>query len=186
MSALKWVYRLRGYLVTPPLILTLIWFDWEIEEPFVLPLGISFFLMGVILRLWAQQHLKYGLKVRKCLTTTGPYSFVRNPMYIGNVLICLGATVISELLWFVPITLFYYSWIYSLVVRYEEAHLSEKYGEPYRRYVLEVPRWFPKVLHFKNLGIINEYFRQSITVESLRLGLLLLYVVKEIIGKSMK
>lgn len=105
----RYFYRYRGFLVIPPMIFALICFKWEIEEPFIWPLGIGIFLMGVILRLWAQQHLHYGLKVRKKLTITGPYSFVRNPMYIGNILICLGTTVISELLWFVPITLYYYS-----------------------------------------------------------------------------
>lgn len=104
-------------------------------------------------------------------------------MYIGNILICLGATVISELLWFVPITLFYYLGLYSLVVRYEEVHLLEKYGESYRRYMLEVPRWLPKVFHFKKLGIINEYFSQSIIVEFPQLLLLLPFIIKEIIDK---
>lgn len=186
MSITHIAYRFRGFLVIPPLIFALIWFDWEIEEFFVWPLGISLFLIGIILRLWAQQHLHYGLKVHKRLTITGPYSFTRNPMYIGNILICLGATIISELLWFVPIAFLYYSFLYSLVVRYEETHLLEKYGEFYRRYIIEVPRWFPKVFHCENLGIINEYFRQSIMVELPRLGLLLPYILKEIIDKSMK
>jgi len=106
-------------------------------------------------------------------------------MYIGNVLICLGATIISELLWFVPVTLFYHLGLYSLVVRYEEAHLLEKYGESYRRYMFEVPRWLPtKTVHFKKLGlIIDEYFCQSVIVEFPRLFLLLPYIIKEVIDK---
>ncbi len=181
MIAPKSFYRYRGYLVAPPMIFALIWFDWEIEKTFVWPLGICIFLMGAIIRIWAQQHLRYGLRVRKNLTITGPYSFVRNPLYIGNILICLGAIIISELLWFVPATLLYHLYLYSLVVRYEEIHLLEKYGESYRRYMLEVPRWFPKVLPFKNLGLINRYFCQSIRVEFPRLLLLLPYIIKEIL-----
>lgn len=182
MSIPKWAYRFRGYLVTPPLIFALIWFHGEVEEYSVWPLGIFLFLLGVGVRMWAQQHLHYRLKVLKKLTVTGPYLFVRNPIYIGNILICLGATVISELLWFAPITVFYCFGIYSLVVRYEETHLFSKYGESYRKYMVEVPRWVPKVSPLKEIGIINEYLRPSIVVEIHCLLLVLLFILKEIIG----
>lgn len=178
----KWVYRFRGYLVAQPFIFAFFWFYWETEEYFVWPLGICLFLMGVALRIWAQQHLHYRLKVRKRLTTTGPYSFVTNPLYIGNILMCLGAIVISELLWLFPLTLFYCLGIYSLVVRYEESHLLYKYGESYRRYMVEVPRWLPKVIRLKNLGLINKYFHQSIVAEIHCSLLVLPFILEEIIG----
>jgi protein-S-isoprenylcysteine O-methyltransferase Ste14 len=183
MSVLKWVYPYRNYLVSPALIFTMICFRWEEEGWFVWSLGISLLLFGIFLRIWAQQHLHYRLKVHKTLTITGPYSFVRNPMYLGNILICLGTTVISELLWFVPITFLYCLGIYSLVVRYEEAHLLEKYGESYCKYKAEIPRWLPKVPRFKPIVLINEYFYQSIVIESASLLLLLPYILKEIIEK---
>ena len=178
----KWVYGFRGYLVALPLIFALFWFHWETEEYFVWQLGISLFLMGIALRMWAQQHLHYRLKVHKRLTVTGPYSFIRNPIYIGNILICLSATVISELLWLVPLTLFYCLGIYSLVVRYEEYHLLDKYGESYLKYIKEVPRWLPKVIRLKNLGLINEYFQQSIVSEIQCVFLLLPYFLKELMS----
>jgi len=109
-------------------------------------LGLFIFISGLFLRIWAQQHLHYRLKIHKRLTVTGPYSLVRNPMYIGNILICSGLTIISELLWILPITLFYNFGLYSLVIRYEEVHLIEKYGESYRKYKEKVPRWLPKKL----------------------------------------
>ena len=183
MSGPQWVYRYRGYLVSLPLIFALICFHWETEEWFIWPLGISVFLIGVFLRIWAQQHLHYRLRIHKIQTITGPYSFLRNPMYLGNILICLGATIISELLWFVPITFFYCFGVYSFVVRYEETHLLEKYGESYCKYKAEVPRWLPKILSSKPIGLINEKFSQSIVIESTSLLLLLPYLLKEIIEK---
>jgi protein-S-isoprenylcysteine O-methyltransferase Ste14 len=176
----RWIYRFRGYLVSPPLIFSLVWFRWEIEaEYFIWPLGIGLVLIGVILRIWAQQHLHYRLKFHKSLTATGPYLFVRNPIYIGNTLICLGVTVTSELLWFCPITVFWCLGIYSFVVRYEEAHLSEKYGDAYREYRGEVPRWFPRGPHFENLGLINENFGSSISCEVWCLLILIPYILKD-------
>ena len=183
MSVSKWVYRLRGYLVAPPLIFALFYPPYEMEARFVWPVGIFLLVLGVAIRLWAQQHLRYRL-AHKSLTMTGPYQFVRNPIYLGNLFLCLGATVLSELLWFVPITLFYCFGIYSLVVRYEETHLSSKYGEPYDRYLAEVPRWFPKLRRVKNLGITNEYLKQAIIHEMHCFLLLLPYLLKEIITSN--
>jgi len=182
MSIKQMAYRLRGFLISLPLIYTLISYSFETEDEWLIwPVGVSIFLSGLFLRIWAQQHLHYRLRVKKYLTTTGPYSFVRNPIYLGNILICLGVIVTSELLWFVPITFLYCFCIYSFVVSYEEGHLSEKYGEPYRRYLSEVPRWFPKIIRFRDLGIRNEYFRASITAEIHFLLLVLPFILKEII-----
>lgn len=179
----RWFYRFRGYLATPPLIFALSCFSLETEmDYFIWPLGISLVITGMILRIWAQQHLRYRLKVKKCLTTTGPYSLIRNPIYVGNILLCLGAIVTSELLWLVPIALLYWFSIYSFVVRYEEAHLLEKYGEPYRRYLAEVPRWLPRTIPFRNFEILNEYFLNSIVAEIHCPLILLPYIFKEIIS----
>jgi protein-S-isoprenylcysteine O-methyltransferase Ste14 len=189
MSASKWVYRFRGYFIPPPLIFAFLCFRYETEAEFIWPIGIGLLLFGVVLRIWAQQHLHYRLKVHKRLTMTGPYSFVRNPIYIGNIMISCGAIVLSELLWLVPITFIYCLGIYSIVVRYEEHHLLSKYGESYRKYMEEVPRWIPKrwvpkFIYLPRLGIINGYLRQSIITEMHCLLLVLPFILKEIIDLS--
>jgi len=136
----------------------------------------------MFLRIWAQQHLHYRLKLRKSLTTTGPYAFIRNPIYVGNMLMCLGAIITSEVLWLVPIILFCCFSIYSLVVHYEEEHLLEKYGGPYQRYLSEVPRWFPRVIRCRNLGLINRYFLISVVAEIHCPLLLVPYALKELVS----
>jgi protein-S-isoprenylcysteine O-methyltransferase Ste14 len=176
-------YRLRGFLVSLPLIFALVSFSFETEnEWFCWPVGVSIFLLGLWLRIWAQQHLHYRLAVRKNLTTEGPYCFVRNPVYLGNTLICVGLVVTSELLWLVPIILIYSFGIYSLVVSYEERHLLEKYGESFQRYMSEVPRWFPKIVRFRDLGLRNNYLRTSIIAEIHFVLALLPFLAKEIVG----
>lgn len=176
-----WIYRFRGVLVSPPLIFALVWFRFEIENDYsIWGIGIPIYFSGLALRIWAQQHLHYRLQVQTQLTTSGPYQFVRNPIYIGNILICLALTILSELLWLVPITFLWCATVYSLVICYEEAGLLNGYGLPYRKYMSEVPRWFPYDLYFRNIGLIDEHFFPSIAAEIHCLLLLLPYILKEV------
>ena len=138
-------FKLRGLLILP-LYLFAIFCDWgDVERPWVIfPLGGVLFAFGLFLRIWAQVHLHYRLRIHKVLTTTGPYVYVRNPIYIANTIILVAISVLSGLLWFAPIMFFGCAVTYSLVVRYEEAHLTEKYGDPYVKFLSRVPRWLPR------------------------------------------
>ncbi len=139
-------YKLRGILMAPLYLFMMTVFFHEMERDAVIwPVGAGLFLEGVLIRIWTQMHLHYRLRVRKKLTTTGPYSIIRNPIYIANTTMLLGLTVMSELLWFLPVTLVWCMVVYSLVVRHEEAHLLEKYDKPYVEYVKTVPRWLPRL-----------------------------------------
>ena len=91
---LTFAYTWRGVLVAPPVMLATVCFWHEYEnDVFVWPLGLVLFLGGWVLRVWAQQHVCYRLKTTKALTTSGPYTVVRNPIYLGNTLIVLGVVV---------------------------------------------------------------------------------------------
>ncbi|KPK99994.1 MAG: hypothetical protein AMJ90_09040 [candidate division Zixibacteria bacterium SM23_73_2] len=178
----RFFYRFRGILVSPPLVFVAICHHGEIEADTVIwSVGISIFLLGVFLRIWAQQHLCYRLKGPRGLTTTGPYAFVRNPVYIGNMVMGLGITVVSELIWFIPVTLFWFSGVYFFAVRFEEDNLSQSFSEPYRKYAKEIPRWIPRIRSFKHLDLKNQKFRASVIQEIHCLLLLLPYFLKEII-----
>jgi len=183
MPIYKWAYKYRGILVSPPLLFTLFSFFNETENDYLIwPLGILIFLFGFLLRMWAQEHIHYRLKTKKHLTTTGPYSLVRNPIYLGNTLLCISATILSELLWFIPFTIIWCVFVYSFVIKYEEQSLLKLYGEQYRKYILEVPRWIPLSSNLKNTGLTNEYLRISLLAEIHCLLILLPFLFKEIIS----
>jgi hypothetical protein len=80
-----------------------------------------------------------------------------------------------------PLIFAFISHAYEIVIRYEEEHLLEKYGDAYRKYLLEVPRWFPKRSSLKNMGLINEYLYQTILVPLPGVFILLPYIIKEIL-----
>lgn len=183
-SITRFFYRFRGILISPLMIFALLSFKNEIEADWLIwPVAISIFLSGLGLRIWAQEHIQRRTRVPRHLVTTGPYSFIRNPLYIGNMLMCLGVTVASELLWLAPVALLWCAGVYSIVVRYEERHLLERYGELYRRYMLKVPRWLPQMLHCRNVGIINKHLGASIAVEIRCLLMLFPYILKEIVSR---
>ncbi len=75
------------------------------------------------------------------LVTFGPYSYTRNPMYVGMVLLSLGTTVIFASPYFLILTL-----VLALMINYfsilpEELILEERFGQEYVEYKKRVRRW---------------------------------------------
>lgn len=166
MTAPRWAFRYRGALTLPPLVFSLFWIR-GMSPATVWPwaLGLALVLAGVAVRVWAQQHLHHRLKVPLELTATGPYQMMRNPLYVGNLLIYVGVTALSRLVWMIPVTLVWCAGVYALVVRYEESQLRANYGEAYARYQAEVPRWLPRRLPPAGLGLRNEFLPAAIRSE---------------------
>lgn len=80
----------------------------------------------------------------KELVITGPYQYIRNPIYVGVMLIFLG-----HFLWFGYWSLLIYAMlafigVHFFVVLYEEPALKRKFGTAYENYLKEVPRWIPR------------------------------------------
>jgi protein-S-isoprenylcysteine O-methyltransferase Ste14 len=79
----------------------------------------------------------------KTLVVLGPYRYLRNPMYVGN----LGIVASGALLLRSPGMLLYAAVLAWLVDRYikrvEEPALEARYGDAYRRYRDAIPRWLP-------------------------------------------
>ena len=141
-----WFFHLRGVLMVPPVAFVTLCFWGNVENNWViLPVGGVVFLAGLVIRIWAQMHLHYRLKIKKVLTQSGPYVYVRNPIYVANTLILLGICIMTGVVWFVPIMLIYCAAVYAFVVRCEEAHLLKKFNDDdqYQEYLENVPRWMP-------------------------------------------
>ena len=148
---LKRIYKLRVYFYIPPLLVMTFYF-WNEYENDLITLLFGPFLLGLclVIRIWATKHIgrrisrKYKNGRILHLVTTGPYSLVRNPLYIGNILAVMGLCVLSELFWFMPMVFAYFILLYSLVVRYEEYKLSVLFRREYEIYCQKVPRWIPR------------------------------------------
>ncbi|MEW6411937.1 MAG: isoprenylcysteine carboxylmethyltransferase family protein [Candidatus Zixiibacteriota bacterium] len=72
----------------------------------------------------------------------GIFGRVRHPVYLGSLLFYLGLTVITFSIASAVVLLLAIVF-YSYIASYEERLLIEKFGDEYRKYRGEVPRWFP-------------------------------------------
>jgi protein-S-isoprenylcysteine O-methyltransferase Ste14 len=177
----KFFYLHRGLLASPPLILALFLSHGQAENGWLVwTIGLLIFSLGLFGRIWAQQHLHYRLKMDITLTQTGPYGWLRNPIYVSNTLMSVGLTVVSRVLWLVPITILWCAVLYSIVVKEEEKWISKVFGEGYRAYLEEVPRWIPRRSKMC-LECVNEDLVPSIRAEIYNLLFLIPFVIKELV-----
>lgn len=116
-------------------------FGW-FAHPSVVSLlaGLPLAAAGLVLRGWAAGHLRKNQK----LTTSGPYAWVRNPLYVGTLVAaggCLIAASQPVLAW---VTLVAFLLIYTPVVEQEEQHLRKLFPE-YEEYARRVPQFVPRL-----------------------------------------
>lgn len=75
------------------------------------------------------------------LVTSGPFSFTRNPIYLGNTMLMIGIGLIAGIAWFIllaPVAAFVTQ---KLAIEREERHLEIRFGKKYRDYAKKVRRW---------------------------------------------
>ena len=96
-----------------------------------LGLGATGALVGESLRVWAAGHLEKGLEV----TTSGPYRWMRHPLYVGSSLLGAGFAVAARHPVGAALVVVYLAVSLSVAVRLEEATLRAKFGDTYDRYL---------------------------------------------------
>ena len=114
-------------------------------------LAIPLWLIGTLMILWRFWNFTfkgYGtpapIDPPKELVITGPYRFVRNPIYVGVLLIFLGHFLWSGYIALLDYAIAAFIGVHILVVLYEERALKEKFGAAYTDYLKRVPRWIPR------------------------------------------
>lgn len=157
--ALRFLQK-RRVAVSFALIVTVVLLDWlfvhtqprdllQFTDPWVLA-GLTLLVCGLAIRSWAAgtlhktgQHYKHDL-----LTTTGPYSIVRNPLYLGSFLM-MGAFCLlvtnpqSMILVIVPVL-----GLHWLCVRKEERLMASVFPDQWPEYRARVPAFIPRRFRF--------------------------------------
>lgn len=97
-------------------------------------------LAGVAVRAVASGHVRKN----ETLTTTGPYAYTRNPLYLGSIILASGFLVAARSWWIAIIAVVMLVAIYIPVIRSEEMFLRSSFPE-YEEYARHVPRLFPRL-----------------------------------------
>jgi protein-S-isoprenylcysteine O-methyltransferase Ste14 len=117
------------------------WFSLVGETtPLSLAFGCGFVLLGTAVRFYASGYI---LKNHE-LATSGPYAFVRHPLYTGNILIILGFSVCSAVWWTAAVALVFFWFYYPAAIEYEDRKLRKLFGERWEIWASEVPALLPK------------------------------------------
>jgi protein-S-isoprenylcysteine O-methyltransferase Ste14 len=115
-------------------------------------LGWAMVAVGVLIYLWCAFNFTFlgrgtpaPIAPPKTLVIRGLYRYMRNPMYVGALLILLGESLLFGSLLVLGYTALRVFLWHRLVVFYEEPRLRARFGESYDRYCRSVPRWLPRL-----------------------------------------
>ncbi len=102
--------------------------------------------MGIFVRAVASGHVEKN----RVLTMSGPYAYVRNPLYVGSIIIGIGFATAARDVWVVVAIVLLFFVIYLPVIRSEEAFLRTQFEE-YDDYARRVPSLLPTTLLYRQI-----------------------------------
>lgn len=113
-------------------------------------IGVILCALGIGLAIWARANLgrNWGMPMSRKenpeLVTTGPYTFIRHPIYTGTITAMLGSAITMSIIWLLPLIVFGMYFIFS--ARREEKLMIEEFPEQYRAYMQRTKMLVPFVL----------------------------------------
>jgi protein-S-isoprenylcysteine O-methyltransferase Ste14 len=141
------LFQYRSYTPLPFLLVMLIFAHPTL---YTLIVGFVFVLTGESIRLWGVSIV--GSETRTTgavggtnLVTTGPFAYVRNPLYLGNMFLYFGIGVMSNALfpWLVVAGIILFFIQYYLIVTLEEEYLAKSFSSAFEDYSRRVRRFLP-------------------------------------------
>jgi protein-S-isoprenylcysteine O-methyltransferase Ste14 len=148
------LFALRSY--TPiPFLLAMIIF----AQPTAMTMAIGFIVaaVGECIRFWGVVYAGSLTRVTGSVgapevIVAGPFSHVRNPLYVGNVLTYVGIGIMSNALfpWLILVAIVWFGFQYYQIVMLEESYLEKEFGAVYLEFKSRVPRFIPSLSKFVN------------------------------------
>jgi protein-S-isoprenylcysteine O-methyltransferase Ste14 len=159
----KWLFRWRSYL---PLILIVIivtsvnHFSYPFQSHLLDQLWevvcLLFGLFGLAIRALTSGFVPRNTsgrntahQVADTLNTTGMYSVVRNPLYLGNFFMGLAIALFLRVWWVPLIYILIFALYYERIIFAEEMFLSRKFGEEFLTWASKTPAFFPRISQWR-------------------------------------
>lgn len=187
-------FKYRSYTPLLPLIPMILYARPTIAT---LLIGAVFVIIGELFRFWGVAYA--GSETRTTdrvggtyLVTQGPFAYVRNPLYVGNILMYFGIAVMSNSLFpYLQIfALVYFTFQYYYIILEEEGYLKEKFKEKYDDYFAKVSRFFPKFSPYDNskqsglkLNLKSAYESEKRTFQAVFVSSLIIVVIYFLINQ---
>ena len=109
--------------------------------PYASNFAISLILLGLATRMYASGFV---LK-NKELSTTGPYAFVRHPLYTGNIMILIGLCLINGFFWSFVTAFIFFWFYYPTAIEYEDRKLKSLFPDTWEEWASITPALMPKM-----------------------------------------
>jgi protein-S-isoprenylcysteine O-methyltransferase Ste14 len=125
------------------LVLAFAWFSQPDKCSLVIGLPVS--IIGLLLRAWAAGHLAKNMS----LAEGGPYAYVRNPLYLGTLLVAAGLVIATRRWLLAALFTAVFVLIYLPVIELEQQHLSKLFPN-FADYSKRVPSLWPMLRPVKS------------------------------------
>lgn len=153
MDIRQQLFRYRSYTPIPFIVIMLIFAEPTAQSVL---LGSAVTVAGELIRFWGVAYAGSLTRVTgsvgaPAVVMAGPYAYVRNPLYIGNLLMYVGIGISSNALfpWLPIVALLFFGFQYVLIVALEEEFLEQEFGTAYLEYKKNVPRFIPRLLPYR-------------------------------------
>lgn len=199
----NWLFRYRGML--PLLILVVGLTQYAIAKlnpeqyallsraPYIYEkvcLGVS--LLGLAVRAFTVGYTPAGTsgrntatQIARKLNTTGLYSVVRNPLYLGNFLMWLGIAMLTANLWFVVAFSLFYWLYYERIIMAEEDFLATKFGKEYTEWADGTPCFIPRLSGYVKPSIKFSWKKVLKKEKNGLLALLAIFCLMDVSGQML-
>jgi protein-S-isoprenylcysteine O-methyltransferase Ste14 len=189
-----WLFRHRTWLPLPLAACLLLLPG--IPSPALAILGVVLVVSGEVLRLWGVHHIGVISRTRSDrlgpLVADGPFGYVRNPLYAGNIALWSGFALNAGLPWMtIPVALVL-GLAYHAIVKWEEQLLETRLGDSYRQYAMRVPRWVPSFTRARPLTLTvsgtssfnwrETFFSERGTLIAIAVGYLMIFIKLKTLG----
>lgn len=116
-----------------------------------MPGAILMILGGILALACAGVFISYGrgtpaiFDAPRAFVALGPYRYVRNPMYIGGLMLLIGFAFYEHSISILVLALLFFVLVHLFVLFYEEPTLTRRFGSSYQEYLRAVSRWIPRL-----------------------------------------
>lgn len=161
----NWLFRWRSYLpllIFPILIIALRDSEYlerafgDTAEELWEGLCLAVSMAGLAIRCLVIGYVPSGTSGRNTkqqiadtLNTTGMYSIVRNPLYLGNFIMLMGVALLTEVWWFTIIATLGFWLYYERIIFAEEEFLRARYGQGYLDWASKAPAFIPRLRNWQ-------------------------------------